>query len=266
MKKYTHSITFQGRQFSVEIKSEERLVFWKRMASGEWEPSTFDVFNRFLSNKTVAFDIGAWIGATTLYMAARADRVIALEPDPSAFEELSGNLELNSGVKNVKAHQACIGIAPGTVRLNMASAPGDSMSSIVGLSNGPGWDVKSVTMHELLKDVALDAPLFLKVDVEGYEYRVLCSLLDALAGRPFVIFLSTHPEFAIGMREAKGAFRRLMRKILMAWVNLKLAVQLRGCDIEDSNGRPVRTFWAALNVAGTKSFTDDRTIVIKPKS
>ncbi len=265
MDQTTATMVFRGRNIHVDCTNPQRADFWKRMTSGEWESSTFDVFDRYITKGTIALDIGAWIGATTLYMSTQANRVIALEPDPAAYRELETNIALNEFAFNVETHPVCISKSCGTLRLNVATIPGDSMSSVVGQSCGQGWDVKAVSLQQLLEPLPAEAPLFLKVDIEGFEYIVIESLLLALKGRSFVMFLSTHPEFAIGMKSVKSSVAKFRRKLYMAIVNLKLAHKLNGYTVEDSDGKPVRLPFAALNIFGTSSFTKDRTIVISSK-
>jgi hypothetical protein len=67
--------------------------FWKKIES--WEPYTFATFSQLVDAETYVIDFGAWIGPTALFLASRAKKVVALEPDPAAFVELQLNAALN---------------------------------------------------------------------------------------------------------------------------------------------------------------------------
>ena len=77
---------------------------------GEWSESEVDVFRLFLKEGSVAFDIGAYFGDTTLPMAkmvGKSGRVFAIESNPKTFNVLCANMALN-GIENVRPINAFV--------------------------------------------------------------------------------------------------------------------------------------------------------------
>lgn len=53
------------------------------------------IFDKYIDDKTIYIDIGAWIGPTLFYAAQIAKKSIAIEADPVAYDRLSENLRMN---------------------------------------------------------------------------------------------------------------------------------------------------------------------------
>lgn len=67
--------------------------------------------DRIVEDKGVVVDVGAGIGMFALKAAARAGRVVAVEPDPETAAALLANLEL-SGFSNVVVVRKALGAGP----------------------------------------------------------------------------------------------------------------------------------------------------------
>ena len=70
------------------------IAFWNAYAEG-WERDTLAAIAEFLPMGGVHLDIGAWIGPTLLFAAARAREAHGFEPDPAAYAKLRRNVALN---------------------------------------------------------------------------------------------------------------------------------------------------------------------------
>ncbi|WP_107480700.1 FkbM family methyltransferase [Streptomyces caniscabiei] len=114
-----------------------------------------------------AVDVGGWYGPWTRRLAARAGRVVTVEPVPRL-----ARLLVSSAPRNVRVVQAAASDHPGTARLWLP--PGDDggrgLSSLVRRDiHGRALDVRCVTLDGLgLTDVG-----FVKIDVDGNELAVL---------------------------------------------------------------------------------------------
>ena len=78
------------------LYSPDRIEFWKKFEVNKWENETIQILEKYLTPETYFIDIGAWIGPITLYASKFANKIIAFEPDPVAFDILQKNIELNS--------------------------------------------------------------------------------------------------------------------------------------------------------------------------
>lgn len=168
--------------------------FWDWYASETWEPETIAVFDRFLHPGARYVDLGAWIGPTVLLAAAKSGRIVCAEPDPEAFPILRENLDLNPAVAaKTTALQVAVGPRDGSAVLSSPGGGGDSNSSLVRpRDTGSHWTVEQVTLSTLLARGGIDAPDFVKMDVEGAEY----DLVPTLHGIP-VLYVAMHPNLLV---------------------------------------------------------------------
>ena len=143
--------------------------------------------SRFVPRGGLAFDIGAHVGDRTLGFRRLGARAVAVEPQPAAMRALRLIHGRDPGVALV---QAAVGSEPGSARLLVNSRNPTVSSASAGFvaaaQRAPGWEgqhwdgaveVPVVTLEELI--ARHGAPDFVKIDVDGYEDRVLAGL-----GRP----------------------------------------------------------------------------------
>jgi hypothetical protein len=93
--------------------------FWLTVQEGSWEPTTFQVIKAALTagmgaGREVHLDIGSWVGPTALFAALLVPRVLAIEPDPRAFNELHANALLNEALApRLELFRHCLASATG---------------------------------------------------------------------------------------------------------------------------------------------------------
>jgi FkbM family methyltransferase len=200
------SVSVHRRAFRVRA-DDARQAFWNRVGAGQWEPQTFEVFQRFLRPDRSYIDMGAWIGPTVLYGATLAGRVHALEPDPVAFAELTRNVMANPALHSkIQLYPCGIGPESGPLQLYAGglyfgeqSQFGDSMSGMFaapGVVGQPCREVEGMDLERFMAVNAIDDCNFIKMDIEGGEYAVIPGLWRRLgrAGLP-TLYVSFHaPE------------------------------------------------------------------------
>ena len=135
---------------------------------GEFSEGEAALFGQCVKPGHVVLDIGANVGAHTLFFANAVGprgRVIAFEPQRLVFQTLCANMALN-GLTNVHCRHAAVGARPGTVRvpvLDPAKEQNFGGLSLAGRTEGE--PVPRVTVDGL----ALGRCHFMKIDVEGME-------------------------------------------------------------------------------------------------
>jgi FkbM family methyltransferase len=173
------------------IRSEQliRLATDPRALAGllRWPVFSFtsyDIASRLrTSGVTIGtlLDVGANIGqfAITCAKLFPGIDVISFEPHPGAFQRLAG---LAPAVPNFTAWNVAVGEKPGVAELRVNTH--SHSSSLLPLKarhkqafpdareNGTA-KVKVVTLDEALAGRTLRPPVFLKLDVQGYESKVL---------------------------------------------------------------------------------------------
>lgn len=138
---------------------------------------------RLVSPDAEVFDVGANIGCyATLFaqLAGEKGRVHAFEPAPSTHAQLAANVARNA-LKNVTLNQAAVSDVPGETNLylNRESALASLGQTGRGKTVGTA-SVQVVTLDEYAHARNIAAIDFLKIDVEGYEPKVLAGARELL--------------------------------------------------------------------------------------
>ena len=145
-----------------------------------------------------AIDIGANVGMVSLLLAQHApERVIhAIEPAPSTFAALERNVARNAA-RNVRCHRLAISDAAGTLSFN-ADPHERATARIATAADQFVEDVPATTLDAFVAANAIATVAILKIDVEGFETKVLEGARAALAARlPRAIFMEMCPTLSI---------------------------------------------------------------------
>ena len=161
----------------------EDRKFWRMAAGGQWERHTFRILEQLLRPDSVYVDVGAWIGPTVLFAAARCKVVYCIEPDAVAYERLLGNLRMN-GIDNVLPFHGALGVRNGTVQIagEKGKGFGTSETRVQATPTDGGADVAATVL-------AMDLPRFIqhwgieridlmKIDIEGAEFDLAPALIS----------------------------------------------------------------------------------------
>jgi FkbM family methyltransferase len=123
-------------------------------------------------------DIGSNVGTYTVFTALRGGpsaRVIAIDPNEIVLERLRFNVAAN-GLENVRVLQTALGDSEGTAELAIDVKNMGGSSLRLDRNSRAGTRLVRVPVRRLL-DVVTDEGLpridALKIDIEGYEDRVL---------------------------------------------------------------------------------------------
>jgi FkbM family methyltransferase len=197
-------IVLRGRRLRL---TDDKPTFWAQAAAGEWEPGTLSAIEDAVGPGCVFLDVGAWVGPTALYAAALGATVLALEADPVAFAALEGNVAANPplGARMVLLNVAAAP-KPGTVRFGAPRKLGDSMgSTLLAGHTAQGFSAPAMT-PAMIADWLPDAPLVLKIDIEGGEYALLPTL-GPLLPRLRTALVAFHPALLHQIATTESAMR-----------------------------------------------------------
>jgi FkbM family methyltransferase len=249
-------------EFEFGVSRGPHDAFWRDVEAGRWEPQTFAVFRRYISPQTTVLDVGAWIGPTALYASKLARRVYAFEPDPVARAELEQNILLNGASDKIEVIAACITEHGGKVRLRTPS-PGDSLSSLVlHDSASKGFDTPSMTLSGFLETRSINDPMFIKVDVEGYEFELCPALSQVLHTRRATLHLSLHTVLVAANRwPGQDVVSKILRRITAAALVMRLMFVLRGLRVTDAQGAAVGPIAAVARALQARPVTVDNSLV-----
>lgn len=167
LRAYPVSLTLSpGHQLIVDLR--ERVSFpLFRWGHYPHQLLADEVVRSCLHDGDCVWDIGANIGYTALVYATAVGptgRVVALEPGRRSFRLLR---QATAGIRQIE----CLNVAAGELdgRLGFKEARRLDLSHI---SDASDYWVQSVTLDRLLESAG-SPPNLIKLDVEGYESRVL---------------------------------------------------------------------------------------------
>lgn len=166
---------------------------------GGYELCTLRLFDQLIASAGGFLDVGAHHGQYTLRaaraLANRGGGVFALEPNPGNGAALLHNAAL-SGLSNVDLCTVALSDTPGLLRLVQPQAANTGGSRLAAemppASGGPALHVAVHPFSDLAALVPTTAFDLVKIDVEGYEGRVLSSIF-ACGLRPAHILLEYLP-------------------------------------------------------------------------
>lgn len=151
------------------------------------------LYGEFVRPGDLVFDIGAHVGDRVRAFRRLGARVVAVEPQPA----LAKTLRLLYGRDSlVSIEQAAAGRQPGAIELSInVDNPTVSTASadfIAAAADAPGWKGQRWGKRITARVTALDEliatygmPVFIKIDVEGFEAEALAGLSRPAAALSF---------------------------------------------------------------------------------
>jgi len=127
---------------------------------------------------TAIVDLGANAGFTSIFFARKYPdaRVIAVEPVASNLELLQKNIELNHLNLNIEIVHAAIAVRDGTVLMDVSGL--DYAHRVIdhageSVPTSQVTRVGAISIPTLMRQFRMDRISLLKIDIEGYETRLL---------------------------------------------------------------------------------------------
>lgn len=162
--------------------------FWDHWLDGRWEPRTHEVIQQCCKGGTFV-DIGAWVGPTALWAVdAGYSRIVAVEPDPLAFEMLAVN---TIEMPMVERYPFAVADRDGSVNIERR---GDSMSRTDAEDpDHPTVRARCLTFESLFARLRIENVDLIKIDTEGAEARIIPQAEPFLRTVGAPVHLSTHP-------------------------------------------------------------------------
>jgi FkbM family methyltransferase len=159
------------------------------MQAGAFEPEEVALVIDYLKMSDVFVDIGANTGFYSCLARSLGKHVVAIEPQPQNLKYLCRNLFIN-GWQDVEIFPVGLSDHPGIATLYGISSTGASLV--------PGWAAQPKVFKRMVPVSTLDIllgfrfsgkKLFIKLDVEGFEYQVLHGCHETLSMQPRPVWM-----------------------------------------------------------------------------
>jgi len=174
---------------------------------GVYEPTTCWLLRVLLHRHPGAFlDVGANVGLHSLVALSAGARVTSFEPVPRLAARLRRNLERNHATGRVRVVPSAVGDRIGTAPMFLATRADDGSHSLVpgvAASRVEEILVPLTTLDDHLPSCESGPPSVIKIDVEGFEARVLDGAKRILGGhRPPHVLIETGDRLASEIGES----------------------------------------------------------------
>lgn len=138
----------------------------------DFNDPVYDEVQRLLAPALVV-DVGANIGFSSVCFAEHFPqaRIVAVEPNPALTPLFHENMRIN-GIDRYELRIAALGDA--AQRLAFSCPPGFAVDGKVALAGDePIFWAEQTTLSALLADTPADTPAYIKIDAQGYDFRVV---------------------------------------------------------------------------------------------
>jgi FkbM family methyltransferase len=159
-----------------------------QMSSGIFEPAETSFITKKLESCEAFVDIGANIGFFACLARSLGKKVIAVEPHPHNLDYLFANL-LKNGWKDVEVFPVGLFDEPGIVSLYGSSTGASTVESWAGIPSTWKRQIAVSTLDNIIGQRFAGERIFIKMDVEGAEFKVLQGAAATLARTPKPVWL-----------------------------------------------------------------------------
>jgi FkbM family methyltransferase len=218
-----HVIDVQGNKMYIDVNDHRpsmRKTFQAYCMNLVHEEETTTLFKKFVREGDVVLDLGANIGYFTILaskLVGPRGKVYSFEPEPTNFQYLSKNIELN-GYANAFAFQKAVSDRPGTTQLFVCSYDSghhtiNQYDGISAYRRGRKSEMRSieidtVSIDDFLRDKT-DRVDIIKMDVEGAEALALSGMKETLTrNRAIKVFLEFFPLLMVKMGSSPEAYAK----------------------------------------------------------
>ncbi len=187
-------VAFRGAQFVIPTKD---ITIAPSVLSGEFERQELDFFEFVCTAGGTVVDVGANIGLYTVLAAKRvgpSGHVFAFEPVPENIKLLRENLDLNDVSARVEVQEAAVGEKPGELEIFLSDRQIGTHSAAQYLVDGSrSIRVPMQSIDAFVASRGIQRIDLIKVDVEGYDGRVVEGAAHSLSLHKPILFIEYAP-------------------------------------------------------------------------
>lgn len=172
-----------------------------------YEKSLFKILKKNRKYNTF-IDIGAGIGAISLYAAKMFEKIYSFDPNPVAFKIFKRNLSLNK-FHNIKLFNSAIARNDEFQKFKS----GKLFSKINFFNISEGKKVRCFNLKNFIKKEGLENDkIFIKMDIEGGEFNLISdqNFLDIFNKKNYCLYLAVHFNFLSNIKIRNRFLRHII--------------------------------------------------------
>lgn len=178
-----------------------RFIGSRDMESGQFEPEETAIFKRIIAGADVLLNVGANVGYYCCLALQAGKRVVAYEPLPSNQRALYTNIWANGWQQQIEVLPIALSDQPQILKLYGGGTGASLVAGWAGVDSANYTLVPASTLDLTIQDRFRDDRVFLLVDVEGAEFRMLQGAWRVLAREPKPVWMV---EIAVHEHQPKG--------------------------------------------------------------
>lgn len=203
-----------------EIADGIKIICYPNQAYGSFivyarwpEYAELNFIYGFLKKGDTYIDVGAHIGDSSLIAASKikTGKILACEPTPEIFDELSKNIRLNNLESLIIPIKKAISYKDELAYFSIENE--SEINHLVSSTTKNSIQVQTTTVDSIFKEYSLESVALLKIDVEGFELEVLLGANQALRNKKI-----SHILFEVNPK-TKGIYKRvkLLERLLSVY-------------------------------------------------
>jgi FkbM family methyltransferase len=208
-------LSFEGQQIYLRRDSSDFMVFDQIMLEEEFKPFVQLIADEGIVVRNI-IDCGANIGLTLLYFSRKFPgcSVLALEPEPENFQQLSRNIKANN-LGRVRPVQVGVWSKKALLEHDVSFCHAkDWAFSVREASHGAGT-IAVDTLDNIMSEHDFPDVDYIKMDVEGSEFELFRNLASWNKA------LSKAKVISIEVHEKKGPITEIERLLIAAGFKVK---------------------------------------------
>lgn len=187
------SMNFMGVKLRFNTKDDySKSWFFPRFGNGHvHEPGTTKIFIDHVNENSNVFDIGGHLGYFSCVAGnlSKHGVVCVFEVDSNCIELITENLELNA-LNNVRVYNMAVSDTSGHVSIPNLKVPNPGLR-INSKNKTDQLLVPSISIDEFVEKEGI-IPDFIKIDIEGAEYKVLKGMTNTLKIPSLTVLIEIH--------------------------------------------------------------------------
>lgn len=212
------SINIHGVQFKIDLDLDPAMY---DMFYGNYQEGVVRVLERYLRNGDTFLDVGANVGyvsAFALGLVGTSGSVHAFEPVPRYFTRLQ-KLQQDNPEYDFHVNNLAVGDSRGTARIAVSQNNIGANTMLPSRMRRDGSkediEVSVITLTDYLGERNVSNLRLVKIDVEGYEFRVIKGFVQYLreADEPPVLVIEISPPAFPEVGASLGEFASLISEL-----------------------------------------------------